>query len=150
MAPSSEAMQPWMKSSSTARAGKPTNMAMPAMPSSSPARPCGVIFSSPQTRPISIENSGMVATKMAAIAVPMRGVAYDMPISCPATVVAPTTSKGTSSGRRRSGRRSRAARIARVPLAISARRLTAPTQPKACTTLSNTRNEKPQAMARNI
>ncbi|MNE48123.1 hypothetical protein D3C80_1425680 [compost metagenome] len=73
-----------------------------------------------------------------------------MPINCPATVVAPITSSGFNSGRRRRVRPSKAARIARVLPAISARRLTAPTQPKACTTLSRTRKENPQAMARNI
>ena len=47
---------------------------------------------------MTIVKSGIVPTKMAAIAVPMRGVANDMPTSWPATVVAPTTANGA--GRR--------------------------------------------------
>ncbi|MNE48122.1 hypothetical protein D3C80_1425670 [compost metagenome] len=74
-APNSEAIQPWMNTSLTGWAGNPTSMAIPTKPRSRPARPCKVIFSSPQTRPMIIENSGMVATKIAAMAVPIRGVA---------------------------------------------------------------------------
>ena len=43
--------------------------------SSSPASPRTVMRSSPHNWPMIIENSGMAATRMAAIAVPMRGVA---------------------------------------------------------------------------
>ncbi|MNP31600.1 hypothetical protein D3C76_1247280 [compost metagenome] len=73
--PNTEAMQPWMKASFTGWAGKPTSITMPSTPSSNPASPCAVIFSRPQARPMSIENSGMVAMKIAAMAVPIKGVA---------------------------------------------------------------------------
>ena len=73
---------------------------MPAKPSSRPIRPLRVIRSSPQTCPMSIENSGIVPTKIAAIAVPIRGVARFRPMSCPATVVAPITTSGTAAPKR--------------------------------------------------
>ena len=56
-------------------AGKPTSSTMPKKPSTSPPRPLQVMRSRPQRRPMSIENSGIPATKIAAMAVPMRGVA---------------------------------------------------------------------------
>ena len=95
---------------------------------------------------MTMENSGIVATRMAAIAVPMRGVAMDKPINWPATVVAPTAA---SAPHRRNAKRRRpiAASSIRTPLAISARNVTAPTQPKARTTLSTSTNEKPQITA---
>jgi hypothetical protein len=100
--------------------------------------------SRPHTSPITIENSGIVPTKMAAMAVPIRGVANDMPISWPATVVAPTTANGSRPALK-SSLRFRAAPIAiSSDPAMSARNVTAPTQPNAWTTLSSTANETPQ------
>lgn len=100
----------------------------------------------PHSWPISMLTSGMPATKIAAIAVPIRGVANDRPMSCPATVVAPTTARGRQSPNRR--RRPVATEISsRIPLAASERRATAPTQPKARTTLRTSTNEQPQIRA---
>ena len=84
------------------------------------------------TSPMSMENSGIVAMKMAAIAVPMRGVATLRPIRLPATVVAPTTASGRHDPNRSSRRVRREQQ--REAGGDEARKLTPPAQPKACTT----------------
>ncbi|UXJ49967.1 hypothetical protein N5P21_18410 [Pseudomonas citronellolis] len=146
--PKIEAAQPSMKEGVTGTAGKPTSRSMPSSPRASPAAPARVMRSSPQRRPMTMENSGMAATKIAAMAVPISGVAKVMPISWPATVVAPTTHSGRHRPRKSSTRPLSRAAASRVRLAISARKLTAPTQPKPAIALSSTRNDRPQATAR--
>jgi hypothetical protein len=145
-----EAAQPSAKDAVTGTAGKPTRITMPAAPSTSPASPRTVMRSSPHSWPMIIENSGIEATRMAAIAVPMRGMAKDRPISCAATVVAPTTANGRQPTLKSILRRVIAANSSSVMPATRQRKVTAPTQPKACTTLSSTRNDSPQVMARKI
>jgi hypothetical protein len=59
---------------------------------------------------MSIEKRGIVPTKIAAIAVPILGVATLSPMSWPATVVAPTTTSGTTRPKRSVRRVARASR----------------------------------------
>ncbi len=122
---------------------------MPPNPSTRPASAVREIRSPPQNRPMSIEKRGIVPTKIAAIAVPIRGVANERPSSWPATVVAPTAASGRQLPKARRLRVARAI-ATRIALAVSARKLTAPTQPNASTTRRTRTNETPQmsAMAR--
>lgn len=145
-APNTEAAQPSTKRPVTGTAGNPTSRTTPAKPRNSPARPDGVSRSMPQSLAIAIENRGMEPTKIAAIAVPISGVATESPTSCPATVVAPTAESGRHDPKW-SRRRVATASPARITQAVRARKATAPTQPKASTTRRTRTNDPPQMPA---
>ena len=144
---STEAEHPSTKRAVTGTAGKPTSSTTPEKPITRPVRPPAVIRSIPQSCPITIEKRGMAATKMAAIAVPIRGVATESPTSCPATVVAPTAASGRHPPKA-SRRRVTTASTVRTTLAVSARKATAPTHPKAWTTRRTRTNDAPHTPAR--
>ena len=61
--------------------GNPTRRTMPKNPRTNPKYPIHVNFSIRSSRPIIAEYKGMAPTKIAVIAVPIRGTAKDNPIS---------------------------------------------------------------------
>ena len=91
----------------------------------------------------------MVATMMAAIAVPIRGMAKEIPSNCPATAVAPTTANGRQPALNLSVRRVAFAMSQTAAVATNALKETAPIQPKEWLTRRTNRKEKPQAKAKN-
>jgi hypothetical protein len=100
----------------------------------------------PHRWPTTIENNGIASTKIAVMAVPMKGAATERPTSWPATVVAPTATNGP--GRPKTSRRRVAtAMTVRTAAAVRARKVTAPTHPNASTTLRTSTNEEPQISA---
>jgi len=136
-----------MKEGVTGIAGKPTSRTIPAKPVTSPTMLRVDRRSIPAIRPTTMENSGTAETMIAVIAVPMRGAAKAMPASCPATVRRPESASGLQPMLKSRPRRMTTAMTSSAPPATSARKETAPAQPKAATTLTTTMKERPHTRA---